>query len=233
MTITEPAVYPPIEPVGFEIYRDIHKGIRTDLFAATTGAGTLDPSDAVGRRAVADHVQRLGDFLVEHAEHEDAVILPVLRAELPELGERIASDHTRIDGRIETLRDLADAAHSATATEQRFRVHQLYIELASFTAAFLEHQDFEERVVARELEAKLGVETAMGLHGSIIASLSPEEMVQSMSIMLPAMNVDDRAAMWGGMRANAPAEVFGGIWNLAGSVLDPADVRALAGRLGL
>jgi len=233
MTVTEPAVYPPIQPVGFEIYRDIHKGIRADLFAATNSAGTLDPSDTIGRRAVADHVQRLGDFLIEHAEHEDAVILPVLHAELPALGERIASDHARIDGRIETLRDPADAAKTADATEQRFRVHQLYIEIASFTAAFLEHQDFEERVVAREIEAKGGVETSMGLHGAIVGGLSPEEMVRSMSIMLPAMNVDDRAEMLGGMRANAPAEVFNGIWNLAGSLLDSADVRALAGRLGL
>ena len=51
--------------------------------------------------------------------------------------------------------------------------------------------------------------------------------------MLPAMNIDDRAELLGGMRAGAPAEVFDGVWGLAGSVLDPTDLAALATRLGI
>ena len=47
------------------------------------------------------------------------------------------------------------------------------------------------------------------------------------------MNIDDRVALLGGMRAGAPAEVFNGVWSLAGSVLDPTDVAALAHRLDL
>ena len=46
--------------------------------------------------------------------------------------------------------------------------------------------------------------------------------------MLPAMNLDDRAELLGGMRAGAPAEVFQGCgaWP-APSVLAPADHAAL------
>ena len=55
----------------------------------------------------------------------------------------------------------------------------------------------------------------------------------SLPLMLPAMNVDDRVELLGGMRANAPAEVFAGVWSLAGSVLAPADRAAVAARLGL
>ena len=58
-------------------------------------------------------------------------------------------------------------------------------------------------------------------------------MARSLAIMLPAMNVDGRAELLGGMRAAAPAEVFEGVWSLAGSVLRPADREALAGRLDL
>lgn len=42
-----------------------------------------------------------------------------------------------------------------------------------------------------------------------------------------------RKAVVGGMRANAPAEVFDGVWSLTRSVLDVADVVDLSGRLGL
>jgi hypothetical protein len=73
----------------------------------------------------------------------------------------------------------------------------------------------------------------LGLHQAIIASIPPEEMARSLAIMFPAMNVDDRCELLGGMQAGAPPEVFAGIWALAGSVLAEGDVRAVAGRLGL
>jgi hypothetical protein len=39
--------------------------------------------------------------------------------------------------------------------------------------------------------------------------------------------------MLGGMRAEGPAEVFEGVWGLAGSVLDPCELGAVAARLGI
>ncbi len=41
-----------------DLYRDIHKGIRAELFAITTAAGSVDPSRArSSRAALADHVE--------------------------------------------------------------------------------------------------------------------------------------------------------------------------------
>jgi hypothetical protein len=53
------------------------------------------------------------------------------------------------------------------------------------------------------------------------------------SLYAPGPNVDSRTELLGGMQAGAPAEVFEGVWSLAGSVLDPSDVAALASRLGI
>jgi hypothetical protein len=39
------------------------------------------------------------------------------------------------------------------------------------------------------------------------------------------MNIDDRAEMLGGRQQHAPAEIFAGVWGLAGSVLPSADYR--------
>ena len=51
--------------------------------------------------------------------------------------------------------------------------------------------------------------------------------------MLPAMNIEDQAELFGGMRAGAPPEVFAGMLGLAESVLEPARYEALARRLGV
>ena len=53
------------------------------------------------------------------------------------------------------------------------------------------------------------------------------------TIMLQAMNVDDRTELLGGMQANAPAEKFAGVWGLARTVLSPSDFVQVGGRLGL
>ncbi|HET9444440.1 MAG TPA: hypothetical protein VFO65_14015, partial [Acidimicrobiales bacterium] len=73
----------------------------------------------------------------------------------------------------------------------------------------------------------------IGIHGAILASIPPEEMAKSLALMLPAMNVDGRTELLGGMRAGAPAEAFAAVWGLAGSVLDPSDQAAVAARLGI
>ena len=70
------------------------------------------------------------------------------------------------------------------------------------------------------LEQAVGFEVVLGLHQSIVGSIPPEEMGQSLAFMLPAMNTYDRVAMLSGMRVGAPPEAFDA---LLGSV----DGRAL------
>ena len=219
--------------VTIDLYRDIHKGIRAELFSVTGEAGSVDPSDRLGRAALAQHVRSVVDGLLSHAQHEDGAVQPVLEAELPNLAPLIETDHLVIEERMETLVEIADGAVDAPAPQQRAHVHQLYLELSSFTAAYLRHQDVEERVVMPALEQAIGVEAALAIHQAIVSGIPPEQMARSLAFMLPAMNLDDRAELLGGMRAGAPAEVFQGVWSLTGSVLVPADVSALAGRLGI
>ena len=83
------------------------------------------------------------------------------------------------------------------------------------------------------LDAAIGFEATLDIHTAIVSSIPPEQMATSLAVMLPAMNVDDRAELLGGMREGAPAEVFDGVWSLTTSVLEPADVTSLAARLGL
>ena len=83
------------------------------------------------------------------------------------------------------------------------------------------------------LERAIGVEAVLEVHQQIVGAIPPEEMARSLALMLPAMNFDGRTELLGGMREGAPAEVFEGVWSLAGSVLDPTDLTAVARRLGV
>jgi hypothetical protein len=230
MTITDPhpTTATALELVAVDLYRDIHKGIRAELFAATESAGRLDPVERTGRADLARRVDAIVELLVSHAHHEDEHIQPTLEQHLPARAEQIAADHERIDGRLEVLVELA----RTTEGDSRLRAHQLYLELASFTAAYLEHQDLEERIVMPALDGAVGIDACLAMNQAIVGSIPPEEMARSLALMLPAMNVDDRSELLGGMQAGAPPEVFEQVWGLSRSVLAADDVAALARRLG-
>jgi hypothetical protein len=216
-----------------DLYRDVHKGIRGELFAVTGTAGNLSPTDAADRFALAEHVRSVAAVLASHAEHEDSVIEPVLRDHLPELAERIAADHDRIEERIDTIVALAAASAIAPPADQRRLTHLVYLELAEFTGAYLAHQDLEERVVMPALEDVIGPEGTLDLHVAIVSNIPPDEMARFLAFMLPAMNVEDRTELLGGIRASAPPEAFEGILGLARSVLSPIEFVMVENRLGV
>jgi hypothetical protein len=222
-----------IGPVDHDTYRDIHKGIRAELFGVTLQAGSLDAADRIGREALCGHVGAVMDLLVEHAEHEDAHVQPALARHLPKLAARISFDHVTLERRIVALRELGYAAVDATGPEQRQALHRLYLELASFTGAYLEHQDVEERHVMPALEAAIGFDAVLAINDAIVKSIPPEKMAASLAVMLPALNIDDQTELLGGMQAGAPAEVFAGVWGLVGSVLPATEHRMLGIRLGI
>jgi len=234
MTSTTVTSTPPTDfrMVGLDLYRDIHKGIRAELFALVSSSASLDPADGAGRCALAAHVRDTYEVLEMHAEHEDVTIQPHLESELLHLAEQVAADHVDFEARFAGIADLATAAAEAAVADQRRLVHLLHLDLAAFTGSYLAHQDLEERQIMPALEAAIGFEAVLGIHQQIIESIPPDVMARSLAFMLPAMNVDDRTELLGGMQAGAPAEVFDGVWSLAGSVLERADLAALGARLG-
>ena len=104
--------------VTIDLYRDIHKGIRAELFAVTGAAGSVDPADRAARAALAERVMNITDILVGHAEHEDAHIQPLLEVHLPELAAKVETDHVELEARMVFLNELAAATADAPLAAQ-------------------------------------------------------------------------------------------------------------------
>jgi hypothetical protein len=222
-----------LETVTVDIYRDIHKGIRNELFAVTYATGRVDPGDVDAVSAVGERWGRLVHLLVTHALHEDDFVQPVIEVYAPEYAAVIAREHPELEAQMAALELLADRAAASCVQKRRELVHRLYLGLASFTSAYLRHQELEELHVMPALAAKIEPEGLRALDDAIVASISPEDMAQSASVMLPAMNVEDRVELLGAIQAHAPAEAFAGIMGLVGTVLEPADLAQVKARLGV
>jgi hypothetical protein len=213
-----------------DVLRDIHKGIRAALFAVTVEAGRLDPTDEMGLAALEDEIREVARLLGDHARHEDEHVDLTLLA--IELAQRVARDHALLDLRMAWIVELAAAARRVPAAGRRWAIHELYLELAAFTGAYLCHQDDEERVVVPTLFDRLGVDGVAAMHERIVGDMHPEEFRRGIVAMIPAINLDDRCELLAGMSVGMPAQVFTDVWSLAASLLAEEDVRTLAARLG-
>jgi hypothetical protein len=222
-----------IDAVVVDVYRDIHKGIRHELFGVTLDAGRVDPGSPEAVTGVASRWANLVNLLVAHADHEETFLQPVIEQFTPVYAEEIAETHARLEGQMAQLELLADRAAESCAEQRRLLTHRFYLGLASFTAAYLEHQEFEEFEVMVMLSQHMAPEELRAIDVAIVASVSPEMMGQALSIMVPAMNIEDQTELFGGMQAGAPAEVFAGAMGLAQTVLEPGRYEALARRLGV
>ncbi len=222
-----------IDTVTFDMYRNIHKGIRSGLFGVTLAAGQVDPHDADAVRGLAERWTDLVSVLVAHAEHEDEFVQPVIERFEPTYALEIAEAHPRLEAQMAELEVLADRATDACAKQARVLTHRLYLGLASFTAEYLQHQEFEEFEVMVMLSQHLTFDELLAIDNAIVASIPPDMMAKSAALMLPAMNIEDQIELYEGARAGVPPEVFAGMVALGESVLEPARYQLLAQRLGI
>jgi hypothetical protein len=138
-----------------------------------------------------------------------------------------------LEAQMAELEVLADRVAEACPAQARLLTHRLYLGLASFTAAYLQHQEFEEFEVMVMLSQHVPAEELRAIDNAIVASIPPDMMAKSAALMLPAMNVVDQTEMFEGARAGVPPEVFAGMLALTESILGPDRYRTLAGRLGV
>jgi hypothetical protein len=220
-------------PIPFDLYREVHKGLRHALFDLTVTVGRADCTAPAARREVVTKTRGVIALLHAHHGHEDAFIQPLVEAHAPRLAAIIEAGHieterdlVEIEARLNRLSDVAEGDEIAAGLE-------LYSFLALFTARYLAHMALEEGAVMSELRGALSLEELFSVEVAIRATIAPPLMVEFIGAMLPAMNVDERTNMLGGMKANAPSEVFDLFREAAESALPADDYAVVATRIGV
>lgn len=236
-TLPRPATDPVddlgVDPTdGYDFYREIHKGIRFALFHTVLQAGRLDVSDTNQvAQLVAAH-RRLLELLHLHHHHEDTFVQPLVDACAPALATLVDQQHGDVEEAMAHLERLAERLATATASDRPQAAHRLYLTLTELTSMYLNHQLVEEMVVMPALRAAVPTEELLALDMALRSSIAPPVMATTMAVMLPAMNVDERVDMLGGM-SMAPPDVFAIFRGAAEAALTPTEWSQVAGRLGL
>lgn len=210
-----------------DFYAVIHKALRRELALLVAEAGTArTPSDW---RAIAGRLRSVELVLDEHAGHEARFLHPRLCEVDAKLVERIDRDHVLLEGSFDAaLRAVDGAASSGDADDRR----RAYRELASFVVRYSQHMLVEELEAMPAFWSAATDAELLEIHASLVASIPPDTMGSFLSLMLPAIDLDEQLELLGGVRATAPAPVFAGVMELARQILSPPKYDALDAALG-
>ncbi len=216
-----------------DLYAPIHKALRRMMSDTLGRIGRIDVADADDLQQGLTQLEALLALCESHVHHENDFMHPAIEARRPAGSARIAQEHDEHLQSIAELRDEAAALRSAPADAQAARALRLYRHLALFVAGNFQHMHIEETAHNAALWAHYSDAELMQLHGRLMASIDPREHLAVACWMVPALTPAERAAVVGGMKADAPPEAFLGLLAHIRPQLDDKAWNQLARAVGV
>ena len=196
----------------WDIYGPVHKGLRLAHSQMIIRLGQADYAN--GPRQLLGDLRAHLAIAAKHLHHEEAFIHAVLTsapAHLLVLNEQ----HEQHRGRLAALNATIERLEAAAPDQRAMHGRMLYLTFSAFVAEDLEHMAHEEIEIWPLLCALFTDEQLADLEMRIIATLTPEDNIAMMRVILPALSPSERAGLLGGMKAAAPPEAYAAVIELA------------------
>lgn len=216
----------------YDLYGAVHKGLRKAQCELLPRLGSADFS--LPQTALLAELRGLLALAASHVQHEDHHIHNALKARGAVSVERLDDQHDDHRKTFAELEAIIAGIEGAPAAQRPALGRRLYLAFSAYVAHDLEHMFEEETVAAPQLWSLFTDAELAEIENRIVGSLPPEKSMAFMQIMIPASRPDERAAMLGGMKQQAPREAFDAVMEFAARPnLSAVEFADLARRLGL
>ncbi|WP_244946886.1 haloalkane dehalogenase [Legionella israelensis] len=200
----------------FSLYTTIHKAIRKEIFETCSLAGTTDFSDYKSLTIFLDRFNSLLDLLRKHSIHEDTFIHPLLAEKKLSEFELLNIDHQELEEQLQNLEQALDQVLSSESKTTMLELgNKFYLSLSQFASQYLQHLAFEETKIMDVLYTNYDLSELMQFMNKFKKSQSNEEAMQSLSLMLTAINPAEGLSMLINIQKSVPYEVFQNICQMA------------------
>ena len=216
----------------FDLYRNIHKGIRAMLFDLVQKSGRVDFRDLTAVARLRAETKDIFELLEGHAHKEELFVMPLVRQHAPEVAKAFDDQHEDQEARLPGLLAALEMLDTS-APDAALRGHAFVVQLSRIAGELLTHMADEETKINAVLWAALTDDELADIEHRIVSSIPPEMLSRVARWMLPSMNTPERVAFFANVRATAPPPVFQFLRGLAKQVLTPADDVALDAGLGV
>lgn len=178
-----------------DIFSNVHKGIRKALFEACTSLGRASSTQEVEESR--SLVRQVLHFVQHHGANEDELLLPLLRSRLPHICQRMTAGHEALSAAVASLASRVEAAPG----------RELYQDLCSLTARYLEHLREEELEFAVEIHAALTREELQEFSRRAVERTSPADQRVMLGWMMRALTAPEVDALLARVPAPAAEEL--------------------------
>jgi hypothetical protein len=221
------------QPRRFDMYTGIHKALRALMADTLLAVGRMDVADDLDLAQCTQRVIELLEFCGSHLRHENEFVHTAIEARAPGASSAIAHDHGHHEEHIARLSIAAGSLSSMAPDARPAAALELYRQLALFIADNFQHMNVEETAHNAVLWARYTDPELVQIHGALLASIPPDEMMFTARWLVPFMNPAERTAVVGDMRANAPAPAFAAMLDVVRPHLSDREWVKLADSLGL
>ncbi len=199
----------------YDIYRYIHKGLRSFLTDTLMSVGQMDVHSEDAVNVSMNQLQSLMNFCQGHLEHENQFIHTAMHARSPGSAAAMYDHHDQHVAMITELRELAKELLMSTGSNREALSILLYRQLAIFVADNLAHMHEEETQNNAVLWQHYSDVEIQQIEHDLVASIPADENAETMGWVLPALNHQERTNFLDGVRQSAPKEVLNGLLEIA------------------
>lgn len=215
----------------FDMYGPIHKTLRLAFAQMLVRLGALDVGDTSALAATLDDLEKLLGFVSEHIRHEEDFIHGPLEARRPGVTPFLVSSHDEHELAASELRVLHGALRIAAPDTRLALRRALYLRFSAFVADQLAHMLDEEEIVQPILDEAFTAAELEAINGAIVFAIPPPALMETIRMMLPALDPGERVDLLAGPKKGLPPEAFAAVLGIARDVLSASAFAELEARL--
>lgn len=218
-----------------DFYTDTHKGQRLRFSMISKAAGTLNLNDPKGITKFEDELSAFRKNMYFHASLEEKCIHPLLAKRIPGGADKLNDDHRimhrKFDDLVACFGELKIKPDDFDKRDDNLL--EFYRAWSRFISFYFTHIDYEEEYAMPSLWKLCTNDELVEVFKEIMASSTPEESMENLAMMLPAITPMERVDILQQGRAVMPPESFQAALKIAEGVLTPEEFTSLKGALKL
>lgn len=191
----------------YNIYTLIHKGLRASMCQHLVDLGRIDDNDTDAVIAQLEATENLLHFCTGHLQHENEFIHAVIH-ELHTTPLKTAEDHLEHEREIQSLFNHIAQIKQLPAQERTAALQNLYAEFSLFVAENFTHMRIEETHNTECLWEYFSDAEIHTIEQRIVSSLTPEENLRALLMILPNIRHGERIQLLSGFRQAVPTDAF-------------------------
>lgn len=217
-----------------DLYGPVHKALRASLAQLMVKLGQTDFTDeAEGTTAIA-LVRRQLAASASHLAHEETHVHTALEARDPGSSTALEVDHKHHRAAFFDMEVLLERIEDTPVADRASLGRILYLRFSKLVADDLAHMAEEELETLVRLHELFSDDELRAIEADIIASLPPQERMETLGRFVPVMNRPERIHFLSFARASAPPEAFNALMEATvRPALKPEDWRHLSEGLKL